>query len=224
METIAEARRRPRASVARAIGVVIALFLAVAAGDTVPAHGQEGGQQEGGQQIEREEPLARVGVTKEFSATLDSAPRSADWKLLRKTLALRYEPGKNDQLEQGTRKHLVLHAAVIEKGEVQGRHTSDPVELLPGATKLEPDAYLPEASMVPEGYRISSIMSLGEIQVQPGEIMTELVRDIVGDMTKNAPALYLAPAPPEENLDGPHKIHPVLVQLTPSKGAAEPGG
>lgn len=205
--------------VRRAAGAALAVIVAAAAPDA-PAHGQESQQsRESARQPQRQDPLARVGLTEEFSATLDSAPAAANWKLFRQTVAVRYEPGKSETTDPGTRKHLVLHAAVIREGEIQEHHTSDPAELLPGATKIDPDAFLPESSMIPSGYRISNLMAIGEIEVPPGEIMTKLVRDIIADMTKSAPALYLAATPPEEQAEGPHKIHPILVQLAPSGGS-----
>lgn len=206
------------------LGTALALIAAVAAPEG-PGEAQEG-QSADSAKIQREEPLARVGLTPEFSATLDTAPAAANWQLLRETLAVRYEPGKSEKLDPGTRKHLVVHAAVIKGGQIQRHHTSEPAELLPGATKLDPDAFLPEESLVPSGYRISNLMSIGEIEVEPGRIMTDLVRDVVADMTKNAPALYLAATPPEEQAEGSHKIHPILVQLAPAPegGGAGSGG
>lgn len=210
----------PRPAAVRSLGAAaVALVVAAIAPDGAAVAQEQGGSQEGVQQIERAEPLARVGLTGDFSAVLDSAPEAADWERLRHAVALRWEPGKDEDLSSGARRHLVLHAAVVEAGEVGEHHTSDVVELLPGGTKIDPEgAFLPEESMIPDGYRVGSLMALGEIEVQPGEIMTDLVQGIIGDMTQEAPALYLAATPPEEDAEGPHKIHPVLVRLTPAGG------
>lgn len=217
MSTTESPSRRPR-TVPRILGAALALLVAAAAPDAV-SEAQEEEAPDAADQIEREEPLARVGLTEDFSAVLDSAPEAADWELFRNTIALRWEPGKNEDFEQGTRRHLVLHAAVVEDGEIGEHHTSDIVELLPGGTKIDPEgAFLPESTMVPDGYRIADLMALGEIEVEPGEIMTELVRGIIADMTTEAPALYLAATSPEDQADGPQKIHPVLVRLAPAGG------
>lgn len=218
MTTTEDAIRRPAA--VRILGTAAVAFLvAVTAPDGTVDAQEDDGSQGAANQIQREEPLARVGLTEDFSAVLDSAPDAADWERLRNSVAMRWEPGKNEDLEAGTRRHLVLHAAVVEAGEIGEHHTSDVVELLPGGTKIDPEgAFLPEESMIPDGYRIANLMALGEIEVEPGEIMTELVRGIIGDMTSEAPALYLAATPPEGEADGPHKIHPVLVQLAPAGG------
>lgn len=208
-----------RTAALRSVGAAaVALLVAATAPDgTVDA--QEEDSQAGADQIQREEPLARVGLTEDFSAVLDSAPEAADWERFRHAVALRWEPGKNEDLSSGGRRHLVLHAAVVEAGEIGEHHTSDVVELLPGGTKIDPEgAFLPEGSMIPDGYRISNLMALGEIEVEPGEIMTDLVQGIIGDMTQDTPALYLAATPPEGEADVPHKIHPVLVQLAPAGG------
>lgn len=226
MESTTRGSRRTRL-LHRVLRTALAVVLAVAAVDTAPAQSQEEGQENAPapaeNQIQRQDPLSRVGMTEGFSATLDTAPEAVTWKTFRDGVAVRYEPGKSEGLDPGTRKHLVLHAAVVEEGEIRERHSSDPVELLPGATKLQPEAFLPESSMIPDGYRISNLMAIGEIEVQPGEIMTDLVRDIVSDMTRDRPALYLAPTPPEEQIDAPHKIHPVLVQLAPAQGGGAGG-
>lgn len=205
---------RPAAT--SAVALAAALLVPLVAADTLEAQEDTTGEEEtAAEQIERAEPLARVGLTEDFTTVLDSAPDAADWSLLRETVALRWEPGQNEDLEPGTRRNIVLHAAIIEGGEIQEHHTTDPVDLLPGGTKIDPEgAFLPEESMIPDGYRVANVMALGEIEVEPGEIMTDLVRDILGDMTQDSPALYLAPALPEEDAEQPHKIHPVLVQLT----------
>lgn len=218
MTTTEDAIRRPAA--VRILGTAAVAFLvAVTAPDGTVDAQEDDGSQGAANQIQREEPLARVGLTEDFSAVLDSAPDAADWERLRNSVAIRWEPGKNEDLEAGTRRHLVLHAAVVEAGEIGEHHTSDVVELLPGGTKIDPEgAFLPEESMIPDGYRIANLMALGEIEVEPGEIMTELVRGIIADMTSEAPALYLAATHPEDEADGPHKIHPVLVQLAPAGG------
>lgn len=201
---------------AAAAMTAVALFAVLDVPDAAVAQEEED-VEAAAEEIEREEPMARVGLTEEFSTALDSAPEAADWELLRQTVALRWEPGKNEELEPGSRRQLVLHAAVIEDGEIREHHTSDATELLPGSTRISPDGeFLPEESMIPDGYAVSNLMALGELEVEPGEIMTGLVRDIVADMTRDAPALYLAATPPEENVDGPHKIHPVLVELSAS--------
>ncbi|MFW6193561.1 MAG: hypothetical protein ACOC83_08745 [Gemmatimonadota bacterium] len=211
-------RRLPAA--ARALGAAaLAALLGAAAPDGWAQAQQDDAQEEAADQIEREEPLARVGLTEEFSAVLDSAPETVDWERFRNAVAVRWEPGKNEDLEAGSRRHLVLHATVVEDGEISEHHTSDVVELLPGGTKLDPEGgFLPDESMVPDGYRITDLMALGEIEVEPGEIMTELVEGIIADMTEDAPALYLAATPPEDDADGPQKIHPVLVRLAPAEG------
>lgn len=209
-----------RTAALRSVGAAaVALLVAATAPDGAIDAQEEDGSQAGADQIQREEPLARVGLTEDFSAVLDSAPEAADWERFRHAVALRWEPGKNEDLSSGGRRHLVLHAAVVEAGEIGEHHTSDVVELLPGGTKIDPEgAFLPEGSMIPDGYRISNLMALGEIEVEPGEIMTDLVQGIIGDMTQDTPALYLAATPPEGEADGPHKIHPVLVQLAPAGG------
>lgn len=207
---------RPALASALALATILLVPL-VATGAALEAQEETADEETAAEQIERQEPLARVGLTEDFTAVLDSAPEAADWELLRQTIALRWEPGMNEDLEAGTRRHLVLHAAVIEEGEIREHHTTDPLELLPGGTKLDPEGgFLPEESMIPDGHRIANVMALGEIEVEPGEIMTDLVRDIIADMTQDTPALYIAPTLPEENADQPHAIHPVLIQLTAS--------
>lgn len=219
MTTAEDATRRPPAACRILGAAAVALLVAATAPDgTVDAQEEDEGPG-AMDQIEREEPMARVGLTEDFSAVLDSAPDAADWERFRHAVALRWEPGRNEELEPGSRRELVLHAALIEDGEVGEHHTSDVAELLPGATRIDPEgAFLPEASMIPDGYRIADLMALGEIEVEPGRIMTELVRGIIADMTRESPALYLAATPPEDEADGPQKIHPVLVQLGPAGG------
>lgn len=202
----------------RLVGTMLAALLLVTALHAGPATAQEEGQEGNASQIQRETPLSRVGLSERFSAIRDSAPSAADWSLLRQEVAVRYEPSKHEEISPGTRKNLVLHAALIEGGNVQRHVTSDPVDLLPGATKFDPDVLLPEESMIPDGYRIGDPMSFGEIKVPPGEIMSDLVRDIIADMTKDAPALYLAATPPEGAADGPRTIFPILVRFAPTGG------
>lgn len=202
----------------RLAGTLLLPLLLVPALQADPASAQEEGQEGSASQIQRETPLSRVGLSERFSAIRDSAPSAVDWSLMRQEVAVRYEPSKNEDLSPGTRKNLVLHAALIEGGTVQRHVTSDPVDLLPGATKFDPDVLLPEESMIPDGYRVGDPMSFGEIKVPPGEIMSDLVRDIVADMTKDAPALYLAATPPEGETDGPRTIFPVLVRFVPTGG------
>lgn len=218
MKTTEDTLRRPPAARmlgALALGLLVA---AIAPDGTVDA--QEGnGDEAATGQLEREEPLARVGMTEDFTAALDSAPETAGWQLFRESVGVRYEPGRSEDLEPGERKRLVVHAAIMEEGEISEHHTSDAVEVLPGGTRISPNGdYLPEGSMIPDGLRISDLMALGEIEVEPGEIMSELVRDIIADMTTEVPALYLAATPAEDEVEGPHKIHPVLVQFAPAGG------
>lgn len=182
-----------------------ALLLASAAGLS-PAAAQQG----------QGEPVTRVGLTQEFSAALDSAPQTVDWELLRKTLAVRWEPG--GEVTDPTEKHVVLHAAVLHQGSVQDQFDSELVELLPGATKLDPDALLPEESMIPDGYRISGTMGFGVVDIPAGRIMSDLLRDIVMPMAQDAPALWLVSTPPEDQVEGSHKAYPVLIQLAPVGG------
>lgn len=218
MTTAEDAIRRPAACRILGAAAVALLVAATAPDGTVDAQ-EENGSQGGMDRIEREEPMARVGLTEDFSAVLDTAPRAADWNRFRSSVALRWEVGRSENLDEKSRRHLVLHAAVIEGGEIGEHHTSDVVEMFPGGTKIDPEgAFLPEGSMVPDGYRIADLMALGEIEVEPGEIMTELVRGIIADMTRETPVLYLAPTLPEDQADGPQKIHPVLVRLAPAGG------
>lgn len=218
--TTAQDATRPPAPLLRTLGAAAAaLLVAVTAPDGTADAQENDGSQGTASQIEREEPLARAGLTEEFTAVLDSAPAAAGWERFRHGVAVRWEPGKNEDLSSGTRRHLVVHLAVVRAGEIDEHHTSDVVELLPGGTKIDPEgAFLPEESMIPDGYRIADLMALGEIEVEPGQIMTELVRGIIADMTSETPALYLAATLPEDGADGPHKIHPILVQLAPTGG------
>jgi hypothetical protein len=181
------------------------LLLASVAGPA-PAAAQQG----------QGEPVTRVGLTGEFSAALDSAPETVNWELLRKTVAVRWEPG--GEVTEPTQKHVVLHAAVLHQGSIGNRYDSDPVDLLPGATKLDPDELLPEESMIPDGYRISGTMGFGVVDIPAGQIMSDLLRDIVMPMAQDAPAIWLVSTPPRDQVEGSHKAYPVLIQLAPAGG------
>lgn len=191
----------------QALGVAAAASLVLLAADpaTRPAAGQDTASAGQG---DATESIARVGVSEEFTAVMDSAPQSITWDQLREALAVHYQGAGTERVP------LVVHALYIENGEIAQEHTSDPVEVLPGATSFNPDAYLPEESMVPSGYTISGSMALGTISLSPGELMTDLVSDIVLPMTEGSAALYLVATPPEDEWTGPTKSYPVLLQYS----------
>lgn len=192
---------------------VTTLLLAIAAW-TGPASAQQPSVQG--------DPVTRVGLSEEFSATMDSAPGAVSWEMLRRTVAVRYEPG--GEVTEPTQKHVVLHAAILHRDSVLERHSSDLVELLPGATKFDPDELLPEDSLIPDGYRISGTMGFGVVDIPSGRIMSDLLREIVMPMAQDAPALWLVATPPAEQYEGTHKAYPVLIRLAPGGGAGAGGG
>lgn len=186
----------------RAIVAPLAALLALLA---VPAvlQAQEGGQSPS-------QPVYRVGVAQEFSAALDSAPQSVTWKQLRQQVAIQYEGAGGGDVE---RQDVVFHAVLLEDKEIKSHHTSEPAEILPGATRFDPDQYLPEESMIPDGLHIGDTMGFGVVEIPSGEIMSSLLRDIIMPMTDGSPALYLVALPPDESRKGTVRAYPVLLQL-----------
>jgi len=200
---------RPADRAARMGGTLLAAGLALAVTSLIgvpgAAQAQEGGQSAGSKAV------YRVGVAEEFSAALDSAPQSVDWKQLRQQVAIRFEGAGGGDVQ---RRDVVFHAVLLQNQEIENHHTSESVEILPGATKFDPDAYLPEESMIPEGMRIQDTMGFGVVEIPAGEIMSSLLRDIIIPMTEGSSAIYLIALPPDDQRSGTVRAYPVLVQLS----------
>jgi hypothetical protein len=198
----------PAARTAGAGSTLLAAGLALAVTSLVGLPGaavaQESGQSAGSKAV------YRVGVAQEFSAALDSAPQSVGWEQLRQQVAIRFEGAGGGDVQ---RRDVVFHAVLLQNREIANHHTSESVEILPGATKFDPDAYLPEGSMIPQGMRIQDTMGFGVVEIPSGEIMSSLLRDIIMPMTEGSSAIYLIALPPDDQRSGSVRAYPVLVQL-----------
>lgn len=159
--------------------------------------------------------VLRVLMSKEFAGKLDSVPGSVTWDDLREGIATEYDATRST-VKQGDKAKLVFYTALVKDGDLATEHTSDSFEVIPGGSKIQPDEFFGDESMLPDGWTLKGTFLLGEVSVPSGKFMSDDIRGVLGDLSGGSPLLFMEAVPADGAARSGIKVAPLI--LTFQKG------
>jgi len=160
--------------------------------------------------------VLRVLMRKEFAGKLDSIPGSLTWDDLRSGIATEYD-ATAATVKKGDKAQLVFYSALVKDGDVAVEHTSDSFEVIPGGSKVQPDRFFGDDSMLPDGWTLKGTFLLGEVTVPSDKPMSETIRGVLGDLSGGSPLLFMEAIPADGAARSGVKVAPLI--LTFQKGS-----
>jgi len=160
--------------------------------------------------------VLRVLMSKEFAGKLDSIPGSLTWDDVRKGIAVEYD-ATQATVKEGDKARLVVYSALVKDGDLSMEHTSDSFEVSPGGTKVQPDDFFGDDSMLPDGWTLKGTFLLGEVTVPSDKLMSDDIRGVLGDLSGGSPLLFMEAVPADSAVRSGIKVAPLI--LTFQKGS-----
>lgn len=135
---------------------------------------------------------------------------AVSWEQVRNDVAVTMEGGS-----QAVR--LVVHLALARDGEVASRFTSEPFEILPGATKFSPEGFFPSESMLPgEGFRAFDVFGPGTVDVPAEGFIGDFLMRTLGTLSRRGPVLLIMAAGADAGTRAGIRSEPAIIRYEPA--------
>lgn len=112
---------------------------------------------------------------------------------------------------------LVVHLALVREGGVTDQFTSEPFEILPGATKFSPEDFFPSESMLPGGeFQAIGVFGPGAVDVPAEGFIGDFLMRTLRTLGRQGPVLLFMAAGADQGARASIRSEPAIIRFQPA--------